>query len=405
MKYLLFLFFLPTFMIYGWSQTKGHIENILITTDKKKTLLFYGEKGELLVNVSPKDLNKFKNRGWVLYTDFGAKGDGKTDDIDPIAATHAVANQFGLSVNAVDGATFYISGKERTAVIQTSTDFGKAAFIIDDTDVKNRNASVFLVSSELKPFKIEGISSLKRNQPKIEKTFPSACLIAVTNANVKRFIRFGLNQNNGSSQTDIFLVDKNGNVEMNAPIVWDFDQITEMTAIPIDEKTLTITGGLFTTIANKAESKYNYYSRNIFIKRSHVVLKGLKHNVIGEGENGAPYSGFINIGDCAYVTVQNTVLTGHKTYVTLGAAGKPVSMGTYDLSVNRSLNVSFVNCSQTNDINDKIYWGIMGQILVKISCMILVPFLVLMLTWGLLMLLFEIPRWVTWELMPLEVGC
>ena len=58
---------------------------------------------------------------------------------------------------------------------------------------------------------------------------------------------------------------------MNAPIIWDFDQITEITALPIDEKTLNITGGRFTTIANKAESKYTYYSRNIAIRRSNVA--------------------------------------------------------------------------------------------------------------------------------------
>ncbi len=36
-------------------------------------------------------------------------------------------------------------------------------------------------------------------------------------------------------------------------------------------------------------------------------------------------------------------------------------MGTYDLSANRALNVSFVNCTQTNDINDNTYWGILGS--------------------------------------------
>jgi hypothetical protein len=36
-------------------------------------------------------------------------------------------------------------------------------------------------------------------------------------------------------------------------------------------------------------------------------------------------------------------------------------MGTYDISVNRALNVSFVNCRQTNDINDRTYWGILGS--------------------------------------------
>ena len=48
---------------------------------------------------------------------------------------------------------------------------------------------------------------------------------------------------------------------MNAPIIWNFDSITDITALPVDEKTLNITGGHFTTIANKAESKYTYYAK------------------------------------------------------------------------------------------------------------------------------------------------
>ncbi|MCE7069040.1 hypothetical protein LZG74_01920 [Dyadobacter sp. CY327] len=304
---------------------------------------------------------RFKATGVVHYSDFGAKGDGKTDDIDAIAATHAFANLHGLRVKADDGATYYIGGKHLTAIIRTETDFGKAAFIIDDTEAEKRDASVFMVSSALKPFKLEMIRSLKRNQKKINATLPGPCLITVTNANVKHYIRYGLNQNNGSSQTDIFVVDKNGNVDMNAPIIWDFDKITEITALPIDEKPLKISGGRFTTIANKAESKYNYYSRNIAVRRSNVTLEGLEHHIKGEGEQGAPYNGFISIGDCSYVTVKNTILTGHKTYRTIGTADKPVSMGSYDLSVNRALNVSFVNCSQTNDINDSKYWGILGS--------------------------------------------
>lgn len=361
MKYALFSFLLLSCVTLGWGQAKVPVEDVLISSEERKTGIITSEKVELHVNVSPKDLHKFKNRGWVSYSDFGARGDGKTDDIDEITAAHAVANHYGLSVKANEGATYYIGGKERTAIIRTNTDFGTAAFIINDTDVQNRNASVFLVSSGLQPIKLEKISSLKRNQQKIEQSLPGSCLITVTNSNVKRYIRFGLNQNNGASQTDIFVADKNGNVDMNAPIIWDFDQITDITALPLDEKTLTISGGRFTTIANNAESKYNYYNRNIAIRRSRVIVTGLEHRVTGEGEHGAPYGGFINISECAYVTVKNTVLTGHKTYITIGAAGKPVTMGTYDISVNRALNVSFVNCSQTNDINDKTYWGIMGS--------------------------------------------
>jgi hypothetical protein len=343
------------------AQNKSPLDNITITSEQEKTRVYANEKGELQVNVSPADVAKYKAAGVVHYSEFGAKGDGKTDDIDIIAGTHAFANMHGLLVKADDGATYYIGGKERQVIIQTDTDFGKAAFIIDDTEVQNRNASVFSVTSGLKPFKLDKITSLKRNQAKIEASLPGRCLITVTNANVKQYIRFGLNQNNGSSQTDIFVVDKNGNVDKNAPIIWNFDQITEITALPIDEKPLKITGGRFSTIANKAESKYTYYNRNIGIRRSNVLVDGLEHRITGEGDQGAPYGGFINISDCSYVTVKNSILTGHKTYSTIGAADKPVSMGTYDLSANRALNVSFVNCSQTNDINDSKYWGILGS--------------------------------------------
>jgi hypothetical protein len=362
MKHLILFFFLIACTLsVAKGQSKNLSENVVITSQKSETKVQANENGELHVNVSPKDIRRFKAKGFVRYSDFGARGDGKTDDIDAIAAAHAFANQHGIAVKADEGVTYYIGGKNRTAVIRTDTDFGTAAFIIDDTNVQNRNANVFLVSSNLKPFKLEGVSSLKRNQEKIDVSLPGTCLITVTNSNVKRYIRYGLNQNNGSSQTDIFIVDKNGNVDMNAPIIWDFDQITDINALPIDETKLTITGGRFTTIANNAESKYTYYSRGIAIRRSNVLVNGLEHRITGEGDHGAPYGGFINVGDCNSVTVQNTILTGHKIYQTIGSAGLPVSMGTYDISPNRALNLSFVNCSQTNDINDGRYWGIMGS--------------------------------------------
>lgn len=336
-------------------------DDVIIAAGTPETRVYTNEAGKLVVAVSDRDQERILTEKQVRYSDFGAVGDGKTDDLDAIVAAHAFANLHNLSVQARNDATYYIGGADRTAVIQTNTRFGTADFIIDDTHVENRNSQIYMISSGREPFTPTGITSLKRNQEKLDSSLAATCLITVADSNTRRYIRFGPNQNAGSPQTDIFIADQYGNINPDTPIIWDFDQITEITALPVDMDTLKITGGRFTTIANKAKSEYNYFSRGIAVRRSNVVIDSLEHHVTGEGEQGAPYGGFLNIGSCANVTIRNTLLTGRKTYSTIGSAGVPVTMGSYDISVNRALNVSFINCSQTNDINDNTYWGIMGS--------------------------------------------
>jgi hypothetical protein len=326
-----------------------------------ETLVTTDGGGRLLVNVREEDIKAWKSRQFIRYRDLGAKGDSETDDIDAIAATHAVANRLDLPVKADADATYHIGGGGRTAVIQTDVDFGKASFVIDDTDVRNRNAHVFLITSRHKPIAVEGVASLNRNQQKLDIALPGPCLVMVRDENTKRHIRLGANQNDGAAQVDVFLADEHGNVDPSTPIIWDFNQITTITAMPVDPGVLSVTGGRFTTIANRAESKYTYYKRGIGIRRSNVVIDGIGHFVTGEGHQGAPYGGFIDVGECANVTVRNAVLTARRTYITVGSAGVEVPMGSYDINVNRAVNVSFVNVRQSNDINDRAYWGIMGS--------------------------------------------
>ena len=97
MKYRLLLFFFLSGVVVTLGQAKDPSENVVITSKKKKIRVSINEHGELYVNVSPKDVLKFKAIGWVRYSDFGARGDGKTDDINAIAATHASAPTFGES--------------------------------------------------------------------------------------------------------------------------------------------------------------------------------------------------------------------------------------------------------------------------------------------------------------------
>ena len=48
----------------------------------------------------------------VYYEDFGAVGDGKTDDFLALKAAHDFANEGGQSVKATPGATYYIKNMD-----------------------------------------------------------------------------------------------------------------------------------------------------------------------------------------------------------------------------------------------------------------------------------------------------
>jgi hypothetical protein len=297
----------------------------------------------------------------VYYSEYGAVGDGVTDDFDAIIKAHDAANKVGVKVRADAGATYYIGGADKTAQIQTDTDWGDARFIIDDTNVENREAQIFNVSSKLPSIQITTVKTLEKNQKNLDLTLPYNSFVIVTDNTTKRYIRQGINPDNGSDQTDVFVVDKNGKVDMKTPIIWDFNNITSMTAYPIDEKKLTVRGGYFTTVANQAESRYTYYARGIAITRSNVVIDGLCHVITGELDHGAPYRGFIMILNCSGGVIQNCKPSGHKTYVTIGDANVPVSMGSYDVEVSRSAHVTFENCKQINDIHDVSLWGIFAS--------------------------------------------
>ncbi len=152
---------------------------------------------------------------------------------------------------------------------------------------------------------------------------------------------------------------RDGTIE--GAIDWDFPVITRVEAHPIDERTLLPKGGIFTTTANrmKQEKGYSYWSRNIAIARSNTTVVGLTHHVVGETDVGHPYHGFLAANSCANITLRDCFVTGHRTYSTIGAAGKPVSMGTYNLTANEVVNFTMVGCRMDNICDPKL-WGVIG---------------------------------------------
>lgn len=296
---------------------------------------------------------------YVTYEQFGAVGDGVADDMPAIVACHRYANENGLSVIADDNAIYYIGGKDMIAEIRTDVSWGNARFIIDDRELENIRQSCFAVTTDKQRF-VPKIKTLKKGQKRVDFPHEGSVYVSVSDESRRVYIRKGLNMDNGRAASDCFLVDAEGNV--TGDINWDYEAVTGAWAISADDDPIVISGGVFTTVANRRPSFYNYHARNIRISRSHVTVRGVTHLVIGEGETGAPYTGFLCAESCCDVTLENCLLTPHFTYRTKSKIpGETVAMGSYDLSIGAVVGIRLLGIRQTIDITDTRYWGLMGS--------------------------------------------
>ena len=320
--------------------------------------------------------NFVKNVRDVCYKDFGAVGDGVTNDAEAILAAHRYAYDGGhLKIVGESGKTYYIGQISNPAPIVCDVDWTGVKFIIDDTViVPGTSTDIFEVksavsgSTSLYPSSNEEIRKINENGGIDAKStsvlnlglgYPA--MIKVNNSSHKNYIRYGSNANSGEMQTELLLIDAEGNIDPTTPFMFDYEKITSINVYKIDEAPIVIEGGEFTTRAYAKKTSY-YYSRGINITRSFVTVRNLEHYVVGEGEKGAPYSHFIKIQYCCNVSVEDSVFTAHKTYYNSDGTG----IGTYDLNVDKCINVTFKNCTQTNFFNEDgslttEFWGVMAS--------------------------------------------
>ena len=293
----------------------------------------------------------------LYYSDFGAVGDGVTDDFLAIKAAHTRANQTGQRVYATPGATYYIGAHPDSISVKTDTVWTGASFIFDDRGIDSANSSrgfeVFMIESDYAPATISDIGSLRAGQTNIGVSLGYPALVYLRWSGAKKYIRYGANQDNGQDTQEIILVDADGNVDPSTPILWDYDEITQAVAYRADVKGITLTGGTVTTRANAADVAY-YYRRGIAVYRSNTVIIGVKHYITDEGNTGAPYMGFFGVYNSTNVEINSCVMTGHKVY----------SSGTYDTYSSLSNDVRWVDCVQSQSTasqafrNQRVAWGV-----------------------------------------------
>lgn len=334
-----------------------------------------------------------ENKRNVCYEDFGAVGDGKTDDFDAIAKAHAYANENGLDVVCNGEKTYYIGDmktddneKKPPIEIKTNVNFGKCNFIIDDSgitsDMPSRSATVFKVVREHPEIiytpendtpngmisRINKEGGFKRDIKIFDIGIGYEAMLYVRDDNKRVYMRYGPNKNNGGAQKELISVDKNGNVDEKTSFLHDYSGVTYITVIRTDDAPLTIRGGIFTTVANQAKEDYRYYSRGIVIARSNVTVDNITYKIVGEGEHGDPYAAFIDVQKAANVTIQNSTFQAHRYYMCVGSGGgAPVGMGTYAICAHDSNKVLWKNCIQSNFFSDDGksrrlgVWDIMGS--------------------------------------------
>ncbi|MBO5879913.1 MAG: hypothetical protein J6Q68_05120 [Clostridia bacterium] len=329
----------------------------------------------------------------VCYEDFGAIGDGKTDDFDAIARAHEYANENGLDVVCNNGKTYYIGDtgldekeSKPTVKIKTNVDWGNSTIIIDDSnitvDMPARQTRLFTVCREHATVtytaendtpngaikRINEMGGFTTDIKKLDIGIGYAAMLTVKNENHRVYIRYGANKDSGDVQSEIISVDAEGNIDPNTAFLIDYKEVTSITVTRADDTPLTIKGGTVINIANRVKEDYRYYNRNMLIARSNVTISNVTYDIVGEGEHGDPYAGFFHIYSANNVLMENCNLKGHKYYWCVGrGGGDPVGMGTYTLNIHGSNNVAFKNCKQTNffcddgvTVRDDI-WGIMGS--------------------------------------------
>lgn len=255
-------------------------------------------------------------KSFVSYADFGAVGDGKTNDFFAMKKAHEYANENGLSVKGEASKTYYIgkmtddNGVCEPITIKTDTDFCGATIIIDDTDIKCEKdgardfaTNIFNVVSDY-PYEYldkEALGALNsqkdsdgfvirafdRENPtkKLNLKLGYPAFLILFNKNYNMYVRWGYVNSKGYPQREIVVVDENGNLDTDTPFMFDYKEITEVKIQRLDVKPISVGNA---KIVSRA-SRVNLYSighrgilRGFNIMRPHTRFYNVEHVITDE---------------------------------------------------------------------------------------------------------------------------
>ena len=315
------------------------------------------------------------------YEDFGAVGDGKTNDFYAIKKAHDYANEHHIPVVTDPTKTYYISdtridGEVQVINVMTNVSFGETHFIIDDSafvpgdETKVTAKNVFQVVSEYPKETVtdreilSGLDGIGEGTTKLDLALGYPALIIVYDSSKHVYGRSGASFKGtatalGPDMHEVLLIDGEGNIDESTPFIFEYKTVSKLDIIRTDIEHLTIEGGVFTTIAAhgpdgavdetlKRIKKFPYVNRGFGVSRSFTTVKGMRHYVTGdvttkqhanELKVGAHYHGFFAATYANEVVFEDCVLTGRRYY--------KIS-GTYDFTANHVNVIRLKNCTQSN---------------------------------------------------------
>ena len=350
----------------------------------------------------------------VYYSQFGAVGDGNAEDYQAIYNAHVFANESGQKVMG-DGpdAKYYIHAIAESIPVNTDVDFCGATFLVNDrgSEVYLHRGAIFKFAPSL-PVKTYNSEQIASKFGEVELHFGDTEIpwlvgeIEVTSfvyikSNFKDYIRHGSNISSGQNKHDVFVIEPNGKLHEDTPVIYDFvageqllnnglkfevissPAIVEINIYRADEKPLTMENGYFErntceVVAETGfENKYAAYERGISIQRCNVTIKNLHNKIVSEAylpttgygydddmklRQAYPYHGFVRFSMCYNGKVIDCDLNAHTTYFEAkSTSANPVAMGSYDIVLNDTSNIYFEGITNGVPIGDTQYWGIMGS--------------------------------------------
>jgi len=299
----------------------------------------------------------------VYYSDFGAVGDGKTDDFLAIYNTHEFANDTGKTVKADSKDTYYIcdtriGSKATTVTIQTDVDWCGANFIIDDTSLVAKRELNNLLGYEEYRYMM-GQSHIFTVTPNDEHQ-----KVTITNSDILASLNIGPNTEeignviheaiggwdgplmiipynsghkvfrrnatgDGSEMQETIVIEADGSISSETPIIFNYTTVTKVEVYKLDPlSAVTVKNGTFTTLETKVNhlvdgTRYGgYILRGLMVRRSYTTVENVEHVVKygfnlkdrAAGYEGASQSGLFRAEYANHVTFKDCVIPGRMAY-------------------------------------------------------------------------------------------